>query len=118
MTRLINKFYSIIESIKNIIKWFPIIWQDRNWDHSYFYRILHFKLNNMEKFFSSKDAISANTLKDAKRIKIARILVERLMEDNYWERAKDNFYHSIYMENQDRKYLFDLIKKNINRWWD
>jgi hypothetical protein len=118
MTNLINKFYIIIESIQNVIKWFPVIWHDRDWDHSYFYNILHFKLRNMEEYFNSEYVWGANALKDAKRIKTARILVKRLLEDNYWENAKEDLHHSIYMENQDREYLFDLMKKYINGWWD
>ena len=43
-----------IEGIKNLIKWFPIIWKDRNWDHSYIYEILKFKLKKTFKPFNKK----------------------------------------------------------------
>ena len=39
-------FYSLIYGIKNCIKWFPIVWKDRNWDELYIYMLLQFKLKN------------------------------------------------------------------------
>ena len=39
----------IAQGIKNLIKWFPIIWKDRNWDDSFIFDILQFKLQNQAK---------------------------------------------------------------------
>ena len=95
MTSLINKFYSIIESIQNIIRWFPIIWQDKDFDFGYVYRILYFKFKNMEEFFRSENAWSANSIKDANRIKVAKNLAKRLSESNHLENAM-MFYNKKY----------------------
>ncbi len=49
MGNKINNFFrSIKYGIKNLITWFPIIWKDRDWDHWYLYKILRFKLIQME----------------------------------------------------------------------
>ena len=48
------KFY---ESTKNIIHWFPVIWNDRDFDFGYLYDILYFKLKNMKNYFSNAEFI-------------------------------------------------------------
>ena len=80
-------FYRLKQGIINLIKWFPIIWQDRDWDYHYIYKILHFKLKNMEEFMLGNKCWSANHKQIAHEIKIAKLLLERLMKDNYLENA-------------------------------
>ena len=143
----IYKIKNIYYQLKNVIKWLPIIWKDRDWDYGYFYRILYFKLKNMEKYFNH----SLCAKERAKEIRIAKNLVKRLIDSNYLENAMmffDTKYgdkeiiilkdgaviwnkdkkmveefrkcseHSNYLELQDKDYLFDYIKKHINGWWD
>ncbi|MCF8019852.1 MAG: hypothetical protein K9L62_10645 [Vallitaleaceae bacterium] len=70
------------QGIKNLITWFPVIWNDRQWDHWYFYTLLHKKLSLMENFFRHS-GIHTNAVSDADKIKICVLLLERLKEDNY-----------------------------------
>lgn len=89
--------YSIIQKIKdtprnikygieNLIKWFPVIWQDRDWDHYYLYVILHHKLKRMEHLHIHYSHLMSGS-QTAKEIKRCIILLERLMEDKYHENA-------------------------------
>ena len=41
--------------IRNLIKWFPIIWKDRDWDSSYIYKVLQFKLEQQAYGIGSRD---------------------------------------------------------------
>jgi len=77
---------SIITSIKNVLRWIPIIWRDRNWDHTFLYIILQFKLSNMEKYLR-KYGSSINAEKDADRIKTCVNLLKRLMNDEYHDKV-------------------------------
>jgi hypothetical protein len=77
----------LITGIKNLIKWFPIIWNDKQWDYYYFYKILYHKLKLMEEFWKSDEPVSAKTEKTAKQIMIAKNLAKRLMENNYLDNA-------------------------------
>jgi len=43
----------IICGIKNLRNWFPIIWQDRDWDFEFILIILREKLSNVLKHFDS-----------------------------------------------------------------
>jgi len=155
---------SIIKSIKNIFKWMLIVWRDRDWDHTFLYEMLYFKLSNMEKYLR-KYGHSINSEKDADKIKICVNLLKRLMDDEYhdivfkkhnekwgapyfsWPDVKDrpgysklkivkpnvitkedeeqesNEYRSLMQiesnsRQQDVNYLFEIIRKYHQGWWD
>ena len=80
-------YYNITQGISNIFKWGKVIWNDRNWDDGYIFRILYFKFESMEKFFNSDKAYSARAKKDAKRIMTAKNLCKRIVENNYLSKA-------------------------------
>lgn len=151
-----SKILGIKDGIQNIIKWFPVIWNDKDFDQYYIYKILETKLTHMEEFFRN-DAYSVKADKEAHRIMIAKNLAKRLANENYLTNATieyDKLYgdkdlfdseptdnpkfsrliniatkhqnnmfdrackHSEYMKKQDKDMLFDIIKKNIDAWWD
>jgi hypothetical protein len=82
MKKLINLFHKIKNGIINLIYWFPIIWNDRNWDTFYIYNILQFKLKRQYKALTSNKAISIH--ENLGRMKICIELIERL-KTNYYE---------------------------------
>lgn len=82
---------SIIKSIKNIFRWIPIIWRDRDWDHTFLYEILRFKLSNMEECLRNHSHY-VNSEKDADRIKICVNLINRLMNDEYHDMVFKKHY--------------------------
>ena len=77
--------------IGNLIKWFPVIWKDRNWDHTFIYRILRHKLHLTEQFIRHY-GIHANNIQDADRMKICVILLDRLIKDEHFEMAFKSFH--------------------------
>lgn len=72
--------------VRNIIKWSPVIYQDRQWDFTYLYDILRFKLNEMQKFFDSKQAISLDSEKRALQMRKCIRLIDKLSKDVYDEK--------------------------------
>ena len=139
---MFRRFRSIKASIKNLITWFPVIWNDRQWDHVFLLDILHKKLSLMEKFFREY-GIHVGTEKDADNIKLAILLLDRIRKDDYIksafklyeekygeisfksfssEKEKDCFTQCIdketYLMNQDLDMLFSHLRKHIREWWD
>ena len=116
--------YAIIDGISNLIKWFPLIWKDRDFDHGYLYDILYFKLGEMQKFFESDNAWSADAKEYAKQIKECRKLLYRIMnesiQDENWD--GDNFTRSLNeiaeLEKEEKKLFWNMICDNIDSWWD
>ena len=83
---MIRYFRSVKRGIKNLFIWFPIIWNDRPWDHYYLFAILRFKLGLMEKSFRSY-AYHVNAEKDTANMKTCCDLLDRLIADEYCEEA-------------------------------
>lgn len=72
--------------ITNLVRWFPIVWKDRQWDHQFIYIALRHKLNLTEQFIRHH-GIHVNNIADADKIKKCVILLDRLMKDEYHENA-------------------------------
>jgi len=73
---------NIAISIRNLIKWFPVIWKDRDWDHSFIYEILKHKLENQAHYIAKKNR---HTLaqRDAELMMLAARLITIQQEDLY-----------------------------------
>lgn len=69
--------------VQNLWRWLPIIWQDRQWDQSYLFWILQLKLSLMEKYFDSDKSVSTDHKRQAAKIRICRLLVDRIQLNDY-----------------------------------
>lgn len=83
-------FRSIKHGIKNLYNWFPVIWDDYNWDESTILTILKFKLDRMEKAFRSKHAMAVGSEKAADQMKMCSVALDRLIKDDYTAFNKHN----------------------------
>lgn len=87
-------FKSFITSIKNIFKWFPIIWDDRDYDYSYLLILLQKKLEFMKKTFESESKyIDNNNI----ILEIESVIekLDRIIEDNYCESDWDELHNNL-----------------------
>lgn len=75
-------FNDFIKGVKNLIKWFPIVWRDRDWDDYYIFEILKFKITNQADYISKKDR---HTLaqRDAQIMRTCVRLMERVQSEYY-----------------------------------
>lgn len=75
-------FNEFITGCSNLIKWFPIIWKQRDWDYFHIYEIIKQKL-----IFQRQELVSANrhtTVWQTNRdITICLNLIERIQEGYY-----------------------------------
>jgi hypothetical protein len=109
---IIKEIKKFFEQIKYMIIWFPVIWKDCNWDHSYFLEILRFKMNQMLLYFE-KDTIickeEANEIiKDLSR---CLYLIDKLNNGKYEEEAWTD-YNKKYPLEEDWGYKFVEEKEN------
>ncbi len=78
-------FYKVRSFFRNIIstiKWLPVIWRDRQFDEYFLYAILEHKFQLMENHFRYK-GMHVGSERDANQMKVCRLLLQRLMEENY-----------------------------------
>ena len=64
-------------SIQSLIKWFPIIWKDRDFDHSFIFTILKFKLQNQAKYIGKQDR-HTRAKRDAETMTTCVRLIEKI----------------------------------------
>jgi hypothetical protein len=98
-------FKDFYRRVKNVLRWLPTIWKDRDWDNSYITEILIKKLEFTRDFYLSGKAYSAEAEKVAEEIKEA---INRLhMTRDSWE-----FYEDLAMEQLEQKWgktTFDFV---------
>ena len=98
-------FRDFYRRVKNVLRWLPTIWKDRDWDDSYITEILIKKLEFTRDFYLSGKAYSAEAEKVADEIKEA---INRLhMTRDSWE-----FYEDLAMEQLEQKWgktTFDFV---------
>jgi hypothetical protein len=68
--------------ISNLIKWFPTIWNDRDWDNHFIYEILKRKLEFQAKYISERDFYTM-AQKDSRNMKICASLIQKCQEETY-----------------------------------
>jgi hypothetical protein len=84
---------TFIKNIKRLIKWTPVIWNDREWDQDYLYAILEFKIKNMQEFYESGQSNTCQesvneTISEMKEI---RRLIDRIRNDVYLDETSVEF---------------------------
>jgi hypothetical protein len=71
-----------ISGIKNLIRWFPVIWKDRDWDQYFIYQIIKVKLEKQAKYIGGRDYHS-EAKRDAEKMRLVCRLIERQQEESY-----------------------------------
>jgi hypothetical protein len=88
---------------KNVIRWFPTIWKDEDWDHSYTMEILIKKLEHQRDFFASDKPYTVDAKEKANQIQNAIDLLH--MTSNTWE-----FYECQIMDELKEKWGEGVIR--------
>ena len=104
---------NFLTSCNNLIKWFPTIWNDRDWDGNYILKILQKKIE-----FQRKELVSANRHtrieSDNRDMTIVLNLLQRVREEHYEMECMDYWYSDIVFEkipNNSSHKLVDVVDK-------
>jgi hypothetical protein len=137
----------MLEKIKHVISWLPILWHDVPWSGEYgVMRILSFKLTQIEDFLHGEYSVAVHHPKALRGLKVAKNLCKRLADENYIhnatmfeeerfnnltlgyprtreERLTQEWFnrkcrHATEMETQDRDRLYKMLQKYLPAWWD
>jgi len=85
-----------VNGMKNLWKWFPTIWKDRDWDHDFIYNILAKKLEFQAKYIGYQ-ALHTNANRDAERMRLVVKLIKL---------EQDEFYNMEYMDYAEDRVWF------------
>ena len=89
-----------IGGIKNIFRWMPTLYKDKDWDEWYIFTILQKKIE-----FQRKEIIYANRHMEVDRDNRDMTIVLNLIE-----RVKEEHYGSEYLDYSESKFRFELIE--------
>jgi hypothetical protein len=95
-----------IKGVKNLWKWFPVIWKDRDHDHHFIFELLKVKLGNQSKYIGDKN-FHINAKRDAEIMR----LINKLINLN-----QDGFYDMEYMDYHKTKFEF-VPTDETNKWY-
>jgi hypothetical protein len=98
-------FRNIKYGIKNLWRWFPIIWKDRDWDDHYIFEVLMFKLKKQSEYIDSQD-MYVNAKYDAERMMWCVRLIEKI---------QDEYYAAEYMDYHESRYSWLSVENHPNR---
>ncbi len=130
-----SKISLFIHRVKNLIRWFPVIWNDGDGDQGWMFLILKFKL---ERMYATNGLWYKDEPDYDKNIRTCILLIERILAEDYgmWAVSgtfepfafhvektlafdKDSFSdYTEYMIKQDLHLLFKLMEKHVRGWWD
>ena len=100
--RLHWRIRNFLTSCHNLIKWFPIIWNDRDWDDVFILKILQKKIE-----FQRKELVNAN-----RHTRIELDNRDMTLALNLLERVKEEYYNLECIDYWDNDMLFDNIPNN------
>ena len=82
--RFDGRYYhkDFIQGVKNLWKWFPTIWRDRDWDSYFIYEVIRVKLNNQAEYIGGKNR-HTSAKRDAELMKLTSRLIQRCQDDHY-----------------------------------
>lgn len=94
----------IYKGIKNLIKWFPIVWKDADWDHAYIMYALRFKIKNTADYIEKHNRYEGCE-RDVERMRLCVKLMDNIEND---------VYELEYQDYQETNFHFEKNKNNLN----
>jgi hypothetical protein len=76
------KVKQFFKRIYNLYRWFPIIWNDQDWDDHYIFEILKFKLKNQAEYIGYHDR-HMSAKRDAEIMMLCVRLIEKVQDEFY-----------------------------------
>ncbi len=107
----IREFFS---RIKNVLRWLPVIWRDRDWDDYFIWEILKFKLKNQAKHIGDRDR-HTRAKHDAKVMNLCVRLIDKIEEEFYqmeYMDYADNLFSSRPSETHPGYFELDIEERS------
>lgn len=79
-------YYDLTYGVKNLIRWFKIVWKDRDYDANYILYALLFKIQKTREL-TERNQRHVGYEVDVTNMRRCEVLIENLIEDDYTERC-------------------------------
>jgi hypothetical protein len=120
------------KGIKNLISWFKVIYNDRDWDNAYMEIMLYKKLCGIHKALMQDEYVTTSRKKSIQALSICIAILERRLNEWYVDRYnmspniwndnillsyESNLLEVMSVEKRDQQVLWKLIQKYSEYWW-
>ena len=110
--------------VKNLYKWFWVIWKDRDWDHHYIFQVLKFKLEKQANHLA-ENGFHNEAQRDAELMMTCVRLIDKLQNEYYYDelcksgvRSSEAVQNVIAKHKKAKRLLFKIMNDRIEEWWD
>ena len=87
------------KGVKNLVRWFPTIWKDRDWDDHFIWILLEKKLTHQSNYTLTRGR-HLDATRDAQRMMTCVRLIQKVREE---------YYHMEYMDYQKNEFHWDDV---------
>ena len=110
-----------IQGVKNLWKWFPTIWKDRDWDHGFIYEVIKVKLKNQGKYIDFHNR-HTRAKRDAEKMLLCTRLIQRCQDDHYnmeYMDYHDSNYNWVDVEDKPelKKLEIEQLSENFDEYF-
>lgn len=121
-------FRKIYYGLINLVRWLPIIYNDRDWDWAFLAIIMQYKIKKMKLYHVDKQSF-VGVEQIIKKLTICENLLNRIVEEDYMDNPRyktilnnvnrQAAYTWVKMyEQQDMDLLFKILNKHLKKFWD
>jgi hypothetical protein len=139
---MINHIRNLFRGIKNLISWFKVIYNDRDWDNAYMEIMLYKKLCGIHRALMQDEYVTTSRKKSIQALSICIAILERRLNEWYMEvydlspstdgdgtlvsyidsdgtllNYRSNLLEVMSIEKRDQQVLWKLIQKYSEYWW-
>jgi hypothetical protein len=102
----------LIKRLKNLIRWFPIIWKDSDYDYRFIFEILKTKLKHQAEYIG-KHGSHLSAERDAEKMMLCVRLIQRV-QDEYYQAEFMDYHESEYVWTDigHEGYELDIVEKS------
>jgi len=107
----------VLYGSQNLIKYFKVVWNDRDWDFNDIYFLLQTKLEYVE-HYTRRYGNHEESEQDADNIKKCIELIDKLIKDDYYINRPYQYSYDIERRTKDKELLFQILNEHIESWWE
>lgn len=107
----------IAQGFKNLWRWFPIVWKDRDWDDHFIWEALKFKIANTAKYIGGHDR-HVTASRDAEIMRTCVRLIDKIQTEYYHLEYTD--YHEFKLSTKPAPADFgtDVYELDVQTIWE
>ena len=113
----------LLDGVRNLIRWTPVIWDDRDYDWEYLARVMSWKMRRMADCLESGFVVDGS--KNAQDLRTCANLLDRVREqDGYWDDPSKPWLEPGSGARLEARHQADLelfckiFGRKLRTWWD